>query len=182
MFNGFYFYIQCHLFLALLQRSKNIKSSLYIHGIFWTFSGLVFNTALCNFCFFFCSTWSFILPSLEPYRPPEHGSLHSAVPQRPGSDVALFWRLGGQRGSGQSCAISQRLHAALQPQAFSKTEDSWTVSCSVSRAKSLEALSPPTPISLNYVLMSAFRNQFQCRQFVVMFLFFLLEIKFKVLL
>ncbi len=85
----------------------------------------------------FLSAWGFLMsinpPSPEPYRSSEHGSLHSSVPQRPDPDLALFRRLSGQRGTGQPCAISKCLHAALQPQALSKAKDQWTLRSPTSR-------------------------------------------------
>lgn len=72
--------------------------------------------------------WS-SLPGLfpEPRRESEHGSLHSAVPQHRHPDMALFWRLSGQRGAGRPNADTQCLHAALQSQASSQAKDPWTV-------------------------------------------------------
>lgn len=101
----------------------------------------------------FLSVWGFFYanetsPSLEPRRSPEHGSLHSSVPQCSDPDLALFWRLSSQRSTGQPCAISKRILAAVQPQAFPKAKDPWTVSSSTNRPNPLWDFSTPCPFPL----------------------------------
>lgn len=77
---------------------------------------------------------------IEPHRSSEHGSLYGSVPQRLSPDLALVWRLACQRGTGHPGAISQRLHAALQPQAFPEAKDPGTVSFANRRPKSVSLL------------------------------------------
>lgn len=60
------------------------------------------NPTMRRWCGKTTGRWSsepFLSP--EPCWESEHGSLHGAVPQHRHPDVALFWRLSGQRGAGR---------------------------------------------------------------------------------